>query len=91
MTIRWSLAAVSDLANIVQYIGQDSSDAALRVGRAVYKAVGELEKFPNLGRAGRVQGTRELPLPPLPFVVVYRLKDDAIEIARILHGSQRWP
>ncbi|MBZ5505312.1 MAG: type II toxin-antitoxin system RelE/ParE family toxin [Acidobacteriia bacterium] len=40
--------------------------------------------FPNRGRPGRV----ELPLSPLPFVVVYRVREDAVEIARLLHGAQ---
>jgi len=28
---------------------------------------------------------------PLPFIAVYRVKAEAVEIARVLHGSQRWP
>jgi plasmid stabilization system protein ParE len=38
-----------------------------------------------------VEGTRELPLPPLPFVVVYRILADIVEIANVIHGAQRWP
>jgi toxin ParE1/3/4 len=91
MKVRWSPEAASDLIGIVQYVRQDKSDAALRVGRAIYKAIAQLREFPNLGRSGRVPGTRELPVQPLPFLVVYRLKEDAVEIARILHGAQRWP
>ena len=37
------------------------------------------------------KGTRELPLPPLPFIVVYRTLSYAVEIANIIHGAQRWP
>jgi len=44
-----------------------------------------------MGRAGRLAETRELALAPLPFIVVYRVKDDRVEIVRILHGAQRWP
>jgi plasmid stabilization system protein ParE len=44
-----------------------------------------------MGRPRRVAGTRELALAPLPFIVVYRVKEDRVEIARILHGAQRWP
>ena len=48
--------------------------------------------FPYRGRLGRVSGTRELPLPPLPFIVVYRILGlDAVEIVNVIHGSQRWP
>jgi len=27
----------------------------------------------------------------LPYVAIYRLKGEVIEIARVLHGAQRWP
>jgi len=36
-------------------------------------------------------GTRELILSPLPWIVTYTVRDDAIDIVRILHGAQRWP
>jgi plasmid stabilization system protein ParE len=32
-----------------------------------------------------------LVLPSLPFVIVYRVLDDAVEIAAVIHGAQRWP
>jgi toxin ParE1/3/4 len=48
---------------------------------------------PFLGRRGRVDGTRELPLPPLPFIIVYPVlkQADVIEIVNVIHGAQRWP
>jgi toxin ParE1/3/4 len=91
MKIRWSLEAAADLETIVRFIELDNSPAALRAGSAIYKRVGELAKFPNLGRAGRVSGTRELPISPFPFLVVYRLGEGVVEIVRVLHGAQRWP
>jgi len=50
-----------------------------------------LAAFPHKGRPGRTSGTRELVFAPLPFIGVYRVKDEAVEIARVLHGLQRWP
>jgi len=47
--------------------------------------------LPNRGRPGRKPGTREVTVAGLPFVIIYRVGDDAVEIARILHGSQQWP
>jgi plasmid stabilization system protein ParE len=38
-----------------------------------------------------VDGTRELVLAPLPYIVVYRILKGAVEVARVLHGAQRWP
>jgi toxin ParE1/3/4 len=46
---------------------------------------------PGLGRPGRVAGTRELVIPLTPYIVPYRVRDDAVQIITILHGAQRWP
>jgi plasmid stabilization system protein ParE len=32
-----------------------------------------------------------LAFPPLPYIVVYRVVDEAVEISRIFHGAQDWP
>jgi plasmid stabilization system protein ParE len=36
-------------------------------------------------------GRRGLVFSPLPYIVVYRVAEQAIEISRILHGSRDWP
>jgi toxin ParE1/3/4 len=91
MLIRWSPEAYEDLAAIGRRIRQDDPAAALRTVTTIYNSAAALKKFPNRGRKGRVEGTRELPLPPLPFIVVYRVLSEAVEITNIIHGAQRWP
>ena len=46
---------------------------------------------PNVGVLARREGTRELVLSPLPYIVVYRITGNVIHIVRILHGAQKWP
>jgi addiction module RelE/StbE family toxin len=91
MQVRWSPQAAEDLAAIVAHIRKDDPAAAHRTAREIYERAGALKTFPHRGRQGRVKGTRELPLPPLPFIVVYRTLSNAVEIANIIHGAQRWP
>jgi toxin ParE1/3/4 len=91
MNVRWSPEAAADFAGIVEYIRQQNPSAADRVAHSLYDSVASLESFPNRGRRGRMDDTRELVLAPLPFIVVYRVKRDGVEIVRVLHGSQRWP
>jgi len=91
MNVRWSPAAAENLSRIFDYIRPDNLFAAERVVRTIYDSAGSLESFPYRGRVGRVEGTRELVLPSLPFVIVYRVLEDAVEIAAVLHGGQRWP
>jgi plasmid stabilization system protein ParE len=57
----------------------------------IYDAVGALKNFPDRGRPGRVEGTRELAFPGLPYIAVYRIAGQTIEVSRIYHGAQDWP
>jgi toxin ParE1/3/4 len=91
MKICWSPEAAADFAGIVDYIHKQNASAANRVALNMYESITSLESFPNRGRPGRVAGTRELVLSPLPFIVVYRVQRSIVEVARVLHGSQRWP
>ena len=67
MRVRWTTDAADDLEQICDYIARDRPGVAHRVADDITKAVGGLSTFPNRGRLGRVEGTRELVLAPLPF------------------------
>jgi toxin ParE1/3/4 len=45
----------------------------------------------NIGRTGRVPGTRELVIPCTLYIVPYRVRGATIEIARVYHSARRWP
>jgi addiction module RelE/StbE family toxin len=90
MRIRWTLPAADDLGNIKNYLQQNHSHFAERTVRAIYERIRSLRISPHQGRPGHRSGTRELPITPLPYVVVYKIKDDAIEVLHIYHGAQDW-
>ncbi len=87
MRLEWSRFAVADRDEIFDYIETDSPRAA----SAIDDKVEILLQFPEVGRVGRVDGTRELVIDRTPYIAVYRLVDDAVRILRILHGSRLWP
>jgi len=91
MEVRRSTEAADDLTHIVEYIDKDNPEAAQRVAKAIYARAGALGVSSYRGRVGRVEDTRELALPPLPFVIVYRVREHAVEIANIIYGAQKWP
>jgi toxin ParE1/3/4 len=91
MLVRWSPEAADDLERIVDYIKRQNPVAARRVAETIYSRCSDLQSFPERGRLGRVPGTRELVLAPLPYIVVYRVGSDAVEIARIWHSAQNRP
>lgn len=90
MKLIWSKRAIRRLAGIHDYIAKDSTEAAARVGQALESAR-YLERFPLIGRPGRVDGTRELVIAGLPYIVPYRVIDDTVQILSVIHTSRRWP
>ena len=91
MRVRWSSDAADDVERISDYVAADRPETALRIALDVVRRVDALDTFPDRGRLGRVQGTRELVLTPLPFVAVYEVHEGEVQVLRILHGAQKWP
>jgi addiction module RelE/StbE family toxin len=89
--VRWTTDAADDLGHIVARIREDSPSAAQRVAKAIYAGVAALRKFPSRGRRGLAPGTRELLFPPWPYIVVYEIIEDQVQILRVRHASQNWP
>jgi toxin ParE1/3/4 len=91
MRITYLSLAVLDLAEIRNYLATHNPDAAQRVGRRLSEIINRLQKFPNLGQPGRIFGTRELNTPKIgktAYLVVYRVKNDTIQILRVLPGMR---
>jgi toxin ParE1/3/4 len=92
MHIRWTEPAARDLTQICDYIQEHgNAKTARRVALSIHERIAALSDFPELGRMGRRPGTRELTLSGLPCVAIYRVRQNTIQILRILHGAQRWP
>jgi toxin ParE1/3/4 len=91
MRLRWTTPATQDLYNIIRHIQRDNPDAAAKVADTLYQDCSKLLDFPRQGRRGRIEGTRELVFPGLPYIAVYRIQDQNLEIVRIYHGAQDWP
>ena len=88
----WSPEAIADLAALRAYIAQDDPAAAQRVALYIIRIVETLlPNGPEMGRTGRVPGTRELVIPRTPYIVPYRLVGNAIQVLRVFHGARRWP
>jgi toxin ParE1/3/4 len=61
------------------------------VAERILASVSLLAEHPNLGRPGRVAGTRELVVPGTPYVIPYRVKANRLEVIAVFHGRQNWP
>lgn len=91
MRVKWLRIALANLDAEAEYISRDNPTAAARTVAKIQQAVEHLQRFPALGRPGRVMGTRELVVPETPYIVPYRVRDKVVEVLRVFHASRRWP
>lgn len=89
--VRWTKIAFADLEKAFEFIESDEkAEAAKEVVLKILSGVEQVRTFPESGRSGRVEGTRELVVSKTPFIIIFRLKSGAIEILSILHHARKW-
>lgn len=91
MYVFWTPRARAERAAVIDYIAQENPLAALDQLDEIELQTNLLATQPKMGRVGRIKGTRELVISRTPFIVVYRIEGQRIEILRFLHGAQKWP
>lgn len=88
MKVRWLTGAVESVRSVHRHIAVENPAAAGKVVSRIERVVERLAEHPMLGRAGRVEGTREIVVPGLPYLVVYRVDADRVTILRVFHGKR---
>lgn len=91
MKIIWSRRALRHLVALRDYIAEDSPREAAKVAARILSSVELLATQPQMGRPGRITGTREWAIPGTPYVIPYRVKRDSLQLIAVFHGRQRWP
>jgi toxin ParE1/3/4 len=91
MPIHWTQRARRQFLAIIDAVLEDNPAAAERVYDAITDSVSRLLTFPEMGRPGRVPGTRELVIASQPYIVAYRIRGQTVHILAVLHGAQKWP
>jgi addiction module RelE/StbE family toxin len=90
MKVRWTRAALNQLHEAYDYIQLDKPSAAARIVGLIEAAADRLRLFPQIGRPSARPKVRELAIAGTPFILVYRVKNDMLEILALYHGAQNW-
>lgn len=88
MKVRWLIGATQSLRSVHRQIAVENAEAAGRVVTRIERVVSRLAEHPHSGRHGRVAGTREVIVPGLPYLVVYRVEERQVTILRVFHGKR---
>jgi toxin ParE1/3/4 len=89
--IDWLDPALEDLDRARRWIALANPSAADRLVLRIVERVEQLARLPQLGRPGRVKGTRELVVPQTSYIVAYRIREEVVEILGVVHGARQWP
>jgi toxin ParE1/3/4 len=81
--------ALRHLDQIHAYIAKENPAAAARVVERIVEATGRLSFMPMSARPGVVKGTRLLVVRGLPYIVVYRVRADTVELLAVLHAARQ--
>lgn len=88
--LEWKKQANDDLIKIVVHIAEDNQVAADQLADLILGKAEQLREHPELYRAGRERGMREMVVHP-HCIVIYRVQKKTVEILRVKHSAQRWP
>ncbi len=91
MKIVWTRRALPEIDQAFAFVARDSPAAASAMVAAMEARAAVLAEHPEIGRPGRMDGTRELVLSGLPYTLPYRVRDGRIEILAVFHISRAWP
>jgi toxin ParE1/3/4 len=91
MKIVWTRLALSDLDAAYNYIAANNPSAAVDTIDRIEKAVNTLSQYPEIGRSGRIPGTKEMVVTRTPFLLPYRVQGEQIEILAVIHAARQWP
>lgn len=93
MRVRWTDAALDDLAAIVAYYLEVASPwVAQTAQERILAAVQDLRNFPERIRPSeRVPGARELVVPKLPYIVFVKVDELSLVVLNVVHTARRFP
>jgi plasmid stabilization system protein ParE len=91
MRVKWLRKALANLDEAADYIAKDNPAAARTMVAEAFRLTDLLVDNSNLGRPGRVPGTRELVMPRHPYLIPYRIRGGCVEVLRFFHGAREWP
>jgi toxin ParE1/3/4 len=90
MRVRYTPIAVADLHALASYALKHLDEGAVEVLVETLREAIEvlIVQFPDVGRPGRVRGTRELVLTRINLMVTYRVEKATIAVLTILRGER---
>ncbi len=89
MQVEWTEPALEDMADIRDYIAEDSKENAYRFIERIFDAAAQLTDFPERGRhvpEAERSDVREVLYKD--YRIIYLIKAEQVDILTVLHGAR---
>jgi toxin ParE1/3/4 len=90
MQLFWTPEAIEDRDNIYDYIEADNPAAAVDLDESFGEKASLLVDHPDMGRIGRIAGTREL-VVHRNYILIYDIDGDLVRVLNVVHAARQWP
>ena len=90
LAIKWTIPAFNDFRVFVNYYRQE---AGLRISTkfadAIEEALNKLSIMPTIARPGFKIHTRQYVMHDSPFLIEFRVRNNAVEVLAFLHQARK--
>jgi toxin ParE1/3/4 len=90
LKVIWTPEALQDRSDIWDHIAADNPNAAARLDLLFSDVARRLADFPNLGRPGKIPGTREM-VPHESYRLIYEISGEIVWMLALVHTARQWP
>jgi len=87
-TLRYTATAIAEIEDILTYIAQDNSSAALRVSVTILATINRVAEFPHTAIETNVPEVRVAPALPYRYLIFFTLTKDAIIVRNVRHAAR---
>ena len=91
MRVRYAPRARNDMVHIHQYVAAHNPKAAIAVVRRIRATANLLGRYPGLGRPTQIDDVRVIGAGRYPYLVYYRIHDDAVTIIHVRDARRDAP
>jgi addiction module RelE/StbE family toxin len=85
LKLRWTRRALADFEQAHDHIAKDNPEAARQIAKRLLDATETLLEYPRIGRVGEDEDSREWQVDKTPYLLVYAIRDEVIEVWRVWH------
>lgn len=90
LIIKWTIPAFNDFMVFVNYYRHEVSlTVSTKFANATEQSLQKLSSMPTIARPGFKINTRQYIMQDFPFIIEFRVRNNALEILAFLHQSRK--